>query len=74
MSLGKTLAAVGSARVGLVPLPISKRGAHRTTSDLATGGPTGRAGIKIKHNPKIQFLNLDVYGPSWQPGRLGGVI
>ena len=55
-------------------MPFSKRGAHGLVADLATGGPAGRPGIKIEQDPKIKFLNLDVYGPSGQPGRLRGVI
>ena len=73
-SFGETLAAVGSARAGLVLLPISKSRIDGTTTDLATGRPTGPPGIKIEQNPQIHFLNLDMHGPSGQPGRLRGVI
>jgi hypothetical protein len=48
------LAAVGSARAGLVRLPNSKSRIDGTTTGLATGGPTGRAGIKIEQDPGNQ--------------------
>ena len=48
-SLGKTLAAVGPTRAGLLPLRFSTPGAHGLAADLATGGPTGPPGIKITH-------------------------
>ena len=65
---------MGSTRAGLVLLGIPKPGAHGLVADLATGGPAGRPGIKIEQDPKIKFLNLDMYGPNGQPGRLRGVI
>ena len=57
-SLGKTLAAVGPTRAGLLRLRFSKPGAHGLQLAAPPYHRTTGPGIKIHHNPENQIRHV----------------